>query len=101
MFSCTICLPKTYIMSEVFSFIGHLPIMACFKGEGKHIHFSTVQIMYARILVRSVVLSFVTVMGLDDTIRRKICKRYCMVHGGVQFWELLSLRLVAVQIIRS
>ena len=26
--------------------VGHLPIMACFTGEGKHIHSSTVQSMY-------------------------------------------------------
>src|SRR6266487_5598598 len=30
---------------------GHLPIMACFKGEGKRIHSSTVQAMYARIQI--------------------------------------------------
>ena len=40
--------------------------MACFKGEGKRIHSSTVQAMYARILKRIAVLGFVTVMGLDD-----------------------------------
>jgi len=40
--------------------------MACFKGEGKRIHSSTVKAMYARILKRIAVLTFVIVMGLED-----------------------------------
>src|SRR5437588_814496 len=76
MFSCTIRLPinKLKLCLRYLVCVEHLPIMACFKGEGKHIHSSTVQILYARILVRIAVLSFVTVIGLDDNIRRKICK---------------------------
>jgi hypothetical protein len=49
--------------------------MACFKGKGKPIHSSTVQVMCARILKMIVVLSFVTVMGVESLStrsRRKI-----------------------------
>jgi len=48
--------------------------MTCFKGEGKLIHSSTVQALYARILIRIMVISFVKV-------------RVWMIHFRVNFYK--------------